>query len=77
MIINMVRTYPQLYLQALNILQDRFSQRQNPHSLSFQCQDVGFANDMLTSMQAKEPLTLAEDLCKYIQGQWELQNLQD
>ena len=65
MIINLIRSNPQLFLQALSILQDRCSQRQTPHNLSFRVEDVGYAIEMLTSMAPRDPLFLAEDLCEY------------
>lgn len=65
MIINMVRTQPSLYLHALSILQDRCSQRQNPHNLAFRCEDVGYAIEMLRSMEPRESFALSEDLCIY------------
>ena len=65
MIINMIRHKPQLYLHALSILQDRCSQRQTPHNLSFKVEDVGFAIEMLNNLDPRAPLNLAEDLCDY------------
>ena len=65
MIINMVRTQPQLYLHALGILQDRCSQRQNPHNLAFRYEDVQYAIELLKTMEPREPLLLSDDLCVY------------
>jgi len=61
----MIRHKPQLYLHALSILQDRCSQRQTPHNLSFKVEDVGFAIEMLNNLEPRAPLNLAEDLCDY------------
>jgi hypothetical protein len=65
MIINMIRHKPKLYLHALYLLQDRCSQRQTPHNLSFRVEDVSYAIEMLSNMEPRQPLTLAEDLCEY------------
>ena len=65
MIVNMIRHKPKLYLHALSLLQDRCSQRQTPHNLSFRVEDVSYAIEMLSNMEARQPLYLAEDLCEY------------
>jgi len=53
MIVNMIRHKPQLYLHSLAILQERCSQRQTPHNLSFRVEDVGYAIEMLNQMQSR------------------------
>ena len=65
MIVNMIRAKPEIYLQSLAILQERCSQRQTPHNLSFKVEDVGYAIEMLRQMNPRSPLILAEDLCEY------------
>ena len=65
MIVNMIRHKPKLYLHALSLLQDRCSQRQTPHNLSFRVEDVSYAIEMLSNMESRQPLYLAEDLCEY------------
>ena len=65
MIVNMIRFKPQIYEQSLTILKDRCSQRQTPHNLSFRVEDVGCAIEMLSQMEPRQPLTLADDLCEY------------
>ena len=65
MIVNMIRHRPQIFTHSLTILQERCSQRQTPHNLSFRVEDVGYAIEMLNSMQSKQPLLLADDLCEY------------